>query len=294
MALGRLRRRHQDFLEIYFPTVYITQQSIEVDEETGEQTLTIETAEINTNTPEYSPDSFPGNFTNAGGGNFFFTAYATQSVKAVIDGFAEEIQLGGVELWFSNGSESGTYSIPINNESYRIYNPVDGSASPPNLYEEYYIATGSSFPNNLTLLNDKLYFTANDGINGVELWRVNSTGLGDRLVKDIHPTSSSNPQDLTVVGQKLYFTADDGNGRELWVVENDNIVQKVGNSGENPQHLTEINGNLYYSANSSQGREPWVIEPNKPAQQLQDINPGIRSSNPKNFQLIRDDSNKKR
>ena len=140
------------------------------------------------------------------------------------------------------------------------------------LYEENYIAKGSSFPKNLTLLNDKLYFTANDGINGVELWRVNSTGLGDRLVKDIHPTSSSNPQDLTVVGQKLYFTADGGNGRELWVVENDNIVQKVGNSGENPQHLTEINGNLYYSANSSQGREPWVIEPNKPAQQLQDIN----------------------
>ena len=67
-------------------------------------------------------------------------------------------------------------------------------------------------------------------------------------------------------------------------LENDNIVQKVENSGENPQHLTEIGSNLYYSANSNQGREPWVIEPNKPAKQLQDINPGIKSSNPKNFQ----------
>ena len=277
-----------------FPDRYITKQSIEFDEETGQQTLTVETAEIDSTTPEYSPDSFPGNFTNAGGGNFFFTAYATQSIKAVVDGFADEFQLGGIELWFSNGTESGTYPILINNESYNIYNPVDGTASPPSLYEENYIAKGSSFPKNLTLLNDKLYFTANDGINGVELWRINSTGLGDMLVKDIHPTSSSNPQNLTVVGEKLYFTADDGNGRELWVVENDNITQKVENSGENPQHLTEIGGNLYYSANSNQGREPWVIEPNKPAKQLQDINPGIKSSNPKNFQLIRVDSTKKK
>ena len=277
-----------------FPDRYITKQSIEVDEETGQPTLTVETAEIDSTTPEYSPDSFPGNFTNAGGGNFFFTAYATQSIKAVVDGFADEFQLGGIELWFSNGTENGTYPILINNESYNIYNPVDGTASPPSLYEENYIAKGSSFPKNLTLLNDKLYFTANDGINGVELWRINSTGLGDMLVKDIHPTSSSNPQNLTVVGEKLYFTADDGNGRELWVVENNNITQKVDNSGENPQHLTEIGGNLYYSANSNQGREPWVIEPNKFAKQLQDINPGIKSSNPKNFQLIRNDSTKKK
>ena len=55
-------------------------------------------------------------------------------------------------------------------------------------------ATGSSFPQNLTAHNSQLYFTANDGINGFELWRVNSTGVGEKLVKDIHPTGSSNPQ----------------------------------------------------------------------------------------------------
>ena len=108
-----------------FPDRYITNQSIDDD-----GTLTIETAAFNANTPEFSSDSFPSNFTNAGNGNFFFTAYSTQKVEAVVDGFADEIQLGGIELWFSNGTENGTYSIPINNESYEIYNPVDGSASP--------------------------------------------------------------------------------------------------------------------------------------------------------------------
>ena len=274
-----------------FPDRYITNQSIDVDDETGEQTLTIETAEFSTSNPEYSTDSFPGNFTNAGGGNFFFTAYSTQSVEAVVNGFADTIQLGGIELWFSNGTESGTYPIPINNESYRIYNPVDGTASPPSLYEEYDTATGSSFPKNLTPFNKNLYFTANDGLNGVELWSINNRGLGEKIVKDIDPDGSSMPDELTVVGNKLYFTADDGNGRKLWVLKNQNKVEKVANSGAEPRHLTEVDGKLYYSATSAQGREPWVVKGGR-ATQLQDINPGIRSSNPKQFQLARRETKK--
>ena len=75
--------------------------------------LTIETAEFSTSNPEYSTDSFPGNFTSAGGGNFFFTAYSTQSVEAVVNGFADTIQLGGIELRFSNGTESGTGAAAV-------------------------------------------------------------------------------------------------------------------------------------------------------------------------------------
>ena len=274
-----------------FPDRYITNQSIDIDDETGEQTLTIETAEFSTSNPEYSTDSFPGNFTSAGGGNFFFTAYSTQSVEAVVNGFADTIQLGGVELWFSNGTENGTYPIPINNESYRIYNPVDGTASPPSLYEEYYSATGSSFPKNLTPFNNELFFTANDGLNGFELWSINNSGLGETLIKDIDPEGSSTPDELTTVGNKLYFTADDGNGRTLWVLKNKNKVEKVANSGSEPRHLTEVDGKLYYSATSGKGREPWVVKDGQAAQ-LQDINPGIRSSNPKQFQLARRETKK--
>ena len=274
-----------------FPDRYITNQSIDVDDETGEQTLTIETAEFSTSNPEYSTDSFPGNFTSAGGGNFFFTAYSTQSIEAVVNGFADTIQLGGVELWFSNGTENGTYPIPINNESYRIYNPVDGTASPPSLYEEYYAATGSSFPKNLTPFNNELFFTANDGLNGFELWSINNSGLGETLIKDIDPEGSSTPDELTVVGNKLYFTADDGNGRALWVLKSQNKVEKVANSGSEPRHLTEVDGKLYYSATSGKGREPWVVKGGRAAQ-LQDINPGIRSSNPKQFQLARRETKK--
>ena len=265
-----------------FPDRYITNQSIDDD-----GTLTIETAAFNANTPEFSSDSFPSNFTNAGNGNFFFTAYSTQIVEAFVDGFADEIQLGGIELWFSNGTENGTYSIPINNESYEIYNPVDGSASPPSLYDEYYQATGSSFPKHLTAFNNRVYFSASNGIQGFELWSINNQGVGENIVQDINSNGSSTPEDLTVVGNRLYFTADDGDGRTLWYVDTENKAKKVANSGKDPRNLTDIDGDLFYSANSEAGREPWFIENNKMAIQLQDINPGLRSSNPSNFQLIK-------
>ena len=199
-----------------FPDRYITNQSIEVDETTGAETLTITTAEFNTTNPEFSSDSFPANFTSAGNGNFFFTAYSTQKVEAVVDGFADEIQLGGIELWFSNGTENGTYAIPINKETYEIYNPVDGTASPPSLYDEYYEATGSSFPKYLTAFNNKVYFSASNGTKGFELWSINNQGVGESIVQDINSSGSSAPEDLTVVGDRLYFTADDGSGRNLW------------------------------------------------------------------------------
>jgi ELWxxDGT repeat protein len=63
-----------------------------------------------------------------------------------------------------------------------------------------------------------LYFRANDGTNGTELWKSDGTATGTVMVKDIQPGSpSSSPSNLTVVGSKLFFSADDGaNGNELW------------------------------------------------------------------------------
>ena len=42
-----------------------------------------------------------------------------------------------------------------------------------------------------------LYFTADDGGSGVELWRSDGTGAGTRLVKDINPgEGDSSPDSL--------------------------------------------------------------------------------------------------
>ena len=60
------------------------------------------------------------------------------------------------------------------------------------------------------LNNNKLYFAANDGQNGMELWTSDGTTAGTSLLKDIVSGSgSSSPEQLKVCGDKFYFIAKD-------------------------------------------------------------------------------------
>src|SRR5262245_58459971 len=50
-----------------------------------------------------------------------------------------------------------------------------------------------SSPGNFYTAGSTLYFTADDGSSGVELWRTDGTGPSTRLVKDINPGGGSEP-----------------------------------------------------------------------------------------------------
>jgi ELWxxDGT repeat protein len=78
-----------------------------------------------------------------------------------------------------------------------------------------------SFPVDTTNVGGTLFFTADDGTHGHELWRSDGTAAGTRLVRDIKPGAVDSypysPYDLTNVGGTLFFSADDGvHGYELW------------------------------------------------------------------------------
>jgi len=77
--------------------------------------------------------------------------------------------------------------------------------------------SGGSYPSDLTVFNNELYFSAYDGTNGVELWKYDGTNAPS-MVANINPGSgNSYPESLTVFNNELYFRADDGtNGVELW------------------------------------------------------------------------------
>src|SRR5262249_38731811 len=111
------------------------------------------------------------------------------------------------ELWKSDGTSAGTMLV-------KNIRP-GGTAA----------ATSSSYPINLTNIGGTLFFTANDGVNGNELWKSDGTANGTMLVKDINPGSGSSTATyfgnanayFTNVNGTLFFAANDGtSGIELW------------------------------------------------------------------------------
>tara|TARA_B100000809_G_scaffold244772_1_gene271021 strand:- start:23 stop:505 length:483 start_codon:yes stop_codon:yes gene_type:complete len=82
----------------------------------------------------------------------------------------------------------------------------------------------------VTVMGTRLYFDANDGSSGNELWAHESTNGSTWRVADIRigSGSSSDPgfyAGLTVMGTRLYFNAWDGNsGNELWRMEIEHTI----------------------------------------------------------------------
>ena len=161
------------------------------------------------------------------------------------------------------------------------------------------IRTGSlaSSPSNFTSVNGILYFTADDGINGIELWKSDGIAAGTVLLKNIRTGSSASaPSNLTNINGTLYFTADDGiNGRELWKSNGTTagtvLVTNInpGSNTSNPSNITNVNGTLYFRAtNINSGEELWKSD-GTPAGtvQVKDIWVGsTNSSNPSNLTNI--------
>ena len=93
----------------------------------------------------------------------------------------------------------------------------------------------SSSPKKITDVSGTPYFIANDGVNGEELWRVNSAGVAEIVEDSIAGGGISAGSNGAVIDQlaningTLYFKAFDGNanGAELWRVNGAGIAEIV-------------------------------------------------------------------
>jgi ELWxxDGT repeat protein len=91
-------------------------------------------------------------------------------------------------------------------------------SSEPQLVTDINPQGASSDPTDLTQVGNEVFFAADDGVHGVELWKSDGTAAGTTMVKDIRPgAKGSGPTWLTAVGHELFFVANDGKHRtQVW------------------------------------------------------------------------------
>ena len=126
--------------------------------------------------------------------------------------FSARTATAGNELWITDGTSTGTTMVKD------IY-PGSSYGNP-----------NSSYPSNLYAFGSRVLFSANDGINGTELWVTDGSITGTTLLSDVRPgstgsTGSSDPDtgpsqfefQSAIVGGKFLFAADNGQvGNEIW------------------------------------------------------------------------------
>lgn len=155
-------------------------------------------------------------------------------------------------------------------------------------FKDIWPGEGSSNPQFFTNVNGMLFFIADAGTTGLELWKSDCTAAGTTLVKDIRPGATwSELYSLTAVNGLLFFTTDDGsNGGELWKSDGTEagtvLVKDIwpGSDSSWPESLINVNGTLFFHANDgSTGTELWKSDGTAAGTVLvKDIWPGSEGS----------------
>src|SRR5918994_792939 len=203
----------------------------------------------------------------------------------------------GEELWKSDGTKSGTKIVKdINADT------PPGARCPQG---DCGIPKGWSHPDTVTVMGKQVFFAADDGKHGVELWKSDGTEKGTTLVKDINPvkgnsipndkgdalTRSAEVEKLYVVGKTLYFRASDGkHGVELWksdgTKKGTKLVRSINPSSAREaadiSNLVALRKRLYFTANDGKhGLELWKSDGTRSGTKLvEDINTGPDDSDP--------------
>lgn len=198
---------------------------------------------------------------------------------------AEDITAFDNQLIFS--AQLGNFGS--NKELYK-YASLEGIT----LIKDIQSGAGSN-PRGFTELNGNIYFSADDGSTGRELWVTDGTETGTLLLKSINAGSAgSNPYRFFEYDEKLLFVADDGtHGQELWVTDGTSngteLVKDIrpGSTNSSILGFTSFDNKVYFRASNGSnvnGVELWVTDGTESGTyMLKDINSGSGNSLPRDF-----------
>lgn len=150
--------------------------------------------------------------------------------------------------------------------------------------------TGDSNPQNLTKGTTKIYFSADNGIDGEELWVHNSTTNSTYLVKDIGNSNALDNSIFLTIGDILYFTVNIGT--ELWRSDGTELgtylIKHINSNSWSNNTISQLfnyNNNIVFGANDDiNGQELWISDGTTSGTTLlKDIKVGSNSSSPNNF-----------
>lgn len=227
--------------------------------------------------------------------------------------------VSGVELWRSDGTEPGTTLVAdiaqrtadstpryLANLGGTVLFVANDGVHGPELWKSAGVGHGAVLVKDInsgalgsfstaanapsfTDVDGVLYFNANDGATGNELWRTDGTTDGTYLVKDINEgLGGSGPRYLTNVSGTLFFTAAAASGGiELWKSDGSAagtaMVRDIHPTGSStPRRLTNVSGVLFFGATDPVfGIELWKSDGSESGTtRVKDIRAGSRGSNP--------------
>jgi ELWxxDGT repeat protein len=95
----------------------------------------------------------------------------------------------------------------------------------------------SPYTPTVTAVGDRVYFEADDGVHGHELWVSDGTEEGTHMVVDAQPGTNGRIEALTAIGENVYFVSvkgfNNGSNPQLWV------------TGAAGTHLVNANGLVF-------------------------------------------------
>lgn len=153
----------------------------------------------------------------------------------------------------------------------------------------------NSVPKDIIEFNSQLFFSADDGVNGRELWVSDGTTSGTTLFKNILSGGSSSPEQLKVLGNKFYFIALEtiSPARKALYVSDGTVAGtiKLTSLSTNSNNITattyyEIVNNKVYFKNdiNGLGSELWMTDGTVAGTvMLKDIYTSTPGSSPDNF-----------